>query len=413
MLSRKDFIYRSTMSIVPLTVAPAIVRCTENKVDEQDDIWITIRKQFVIANEVINLNNGAVSPQPIPVQQAHAANLQLANTGPSFFMWRKLDQQREPLRKRLATLFGCDAEELAINRNTTEGLNTIIAGLPLQKGDEVILSKYDYPNMLNAWKQRAQRDGIVLKWVELKLPEENAEEITAKYKEALSPATKVVHITHVINWTGQIMPVKQIADLARANGAAVMLDAAHSFAQFDFKLSDFAVDYAATSLHKWLCAPFGTGMLYIRKENISKVWPAFATPEYLANNIRKFESIGTRSFAAEMAINNAIDFHEKIGIQQKEERLRFLKNYWCDQVKHLPKVRFYTSMKNEFSCGMATFTILGFDASTIDTRFMSDFKIHTSVVKVEQLNGIRISPHVYTSLSELDVLVKAIKTLSL
>lgn len=411
MLSRKDFIYRSAMSVLPLSLAPAIVRCSENNVDAPDDAWINMRKQFIVSNEFINLNNGAVSPQPYPVQQAHEANLKLANAGPSYFMWRKLDQQREPLRKRLAALFGCDAEELALNRNTTEGLNSIIAGLPLQRGDEVVLCKYDYPNMLNAWKQREQRDGIVLKWVELKLPEESADEIVAKYKEAITPETKIVHVTHVINWTGQIMPVKQIANLAHANGCEVVLDAAHSFAHIDFKLSDVVVDYAATSLHKWLCAPFGTGMLYIRKEKIKSIWPAFASPDSLTGNIRKFENIGTRSFAAEMAVNSAIDFHEIIGIQKKEERLRYLKNYWCEQVKSLPKIHFYSSMKKEYCSGMATFGIQGMDASQIDTRLMNEFKIHASVVKVEQLNGIRISPHVYTSLSELDILVKAIKTI--
>ncbi len=409
MLSRKDFIYRSTMGVLPLALSPAILRSSESNVDSPDDVWGNIRKQFILSSEMINLNNGAVSPQPLSVQQTHEANLKLANEGPSYFMWRKLDQQREPLRKRLATLFGCDVEELAINRNTTEGLNSIIAGLPLRKGDEVVLSKYDYPNMLNAWKQRAQRDGIVLKWVELKVPEDDNESIVAKYKEAITPTTKIVHVTHVINWTGQIMPVQQIADIAHANGAEVILDAAHSFAHIDFKLSDFAVDYAATSLHKWLCAPFGTGMMYIRKDKINTIWPAFASPVSLTNNIRKFENIGARSFAAEMAINSAIDFHEKMGIQQKEERLRYLKNYWCDHIKDLPKVHFYTSLKSEYSCGMATFGIKGMDASQIDTRLMHDFKIHASVVNIEQVNGIRISPHVYTTTNELDILIKAIK----
>lgn len=411
MLSRKDFIYRSALSVIPLSLTPTFVRASERFVESVGDIWANIRQQFLHSDEIINLNNGAVSPQPLSVQEVHVMNLKMANAGPSYFMWRKLDQQREPLRQRLAELLGCDTEELAINRNTTEGLNTIIAGLPLKKGDEVVLSRYDYPNMINAWKQRESRDGVVLKWVDLRLPNESEDQIVSVYKSAISPKTKLVHITHMVNWTGQIMPVKRLSELAHKLGCEVLLDAAHSFAHVNFKVHDFDVDYAATSLHKWLCAPFGTGIIYIKKEKISTVWPAFSAPDPQSSNIRKFENIGTRSYAAEMAINSAIDFHEKIGAAEKEDRLRGLKNYWCEQVLDNPKLHLHTSLKDEFSCGMATFSIEGKDATEIESRLMKDFKIHSSVVKIEGINGIRISPHVYTAKAELDILIRAIRKL--
>jgi len=365
----------------------------------------------MISTDLINLNNGGVSPQPLPVQKAHEENLKLCNNGPSFFMWRLLDKQREPLRQRLAEMFGCEPEELAINRNTTEGLNTIIAGLPLKAGDEVVLSKYDYPNMMNAWKQRATRDGIVLKWVDLQLPEENEDAIVAKYKAAITSRTKLVHITHILNWTGQLLPAKKIADSAHQAGAEAMLDASHSFAQIEFKLNDLNVDYAATSLHKWLCAPFGVGLLFIKKEKIAQVWPAFSAPLPEADNIGKFECIGTRSFAAEMAAGAALDFHDQIGTTRKIERLRYLKNYWCNAVVNLPKVTLYTSLRDEFSAGIATFAIADKDPSDIENYLLQTHKIHTSVVKHEALNGVRVSPHVYTSTHELDLLIKGIKSL--
>jgi selenocysteine lyase/cysteine desulfurase len=282
----------------------------------------------------------------------------------------------------------------------------------LKAGDEVVLSKYDYPNMMNAWKQRATRDGIVLKWVDLQLPEEDEDTIVAKFKAAITSRTKLVHITHILNWTGQILPAKKIAAVAHQAGAEVLLDASHSFVHIDYKLSDLDVDYAAASLHKWLCAPFGTGIMYIRKEKIAKVWPAFSAPLPEADNIGKFECIGTRSFAAEMAAAAALDFHENIGMNRKTERLRFLKNYWCNAIKDLPKVKLYTSLRDEFSAGIATFGIAGKDAGEIENYLLKQYNIHTSVVKHEALNGVRVSPHVYTSTAELDLLIKGIKELA-
>jgi selenocysteine lyase/cysteine desulfurase len=412
MLSRKNFIYTSAFGVLPLAVTPALLRCSSALPPQDEDFWQHIRSQFVFSNGLINLNNGGVSPQPLMVQKAHEENLKLSNSGPSYFMWRQLDKQREPLRQRLADMFGCMSAELAINRNTTEGLNTIIAGLPLKAGDEVVLSKYDYPNMINAWKQRATRDGIVLKWVDLQLPEEDEDSLVAKYKAAISPRTKLVHITHIINWTGQILPVKKIALVAHEAGVEVLLDAAHSFAHIDFKLKEWSIDYAAASLHKWLCAPFGTGILFVKKDKIAKVWPAFSAPLPEADNIGKFECIGTRSFAAEMAANAALDFHDSIGIERKTERLRYLKNYWCKAVNHLPNVKLYTSLRDEFSAGISTFAIEGKEPAVIETYLLNTYNIHTSIVKHETLNGIRISPHVYTSTSELDLLIKGIKELA-
>lgn len=380
-------------------------------VASDEEFWTHIRKQYS-HGDIINLNNGGVSPQPKPVQEAHIKNYEFCNQAPSYYMWRVLDKEREPLREKLAEISGVSAEEIAINRNTTEGLNTIIFGLKLKASDEVVLSKYDYPNMMNAWKQRESRDGIKLNWVDLTMPEEDDDAIVKKYEAAITPNTKIVHITHVMNWTGQIMPARKIADMAHARGCEVIVDGSHSFAHINYKITDLDCDYYATSLHKWMCAPFGTGFMYIRKEKIGKVWALLSAPFPDATNIGKFEAIGTRSFAAEMAVKSAIEFQEIIGNERKEARLRYLKDYWTGKVASVPGIKFYTSLKPAYSCAIATFAIAGIKSTDVAIKLFDKWKIHTSAMDHEGVNGVRITPHVYTSLKELDTLVAAIKEIA-
>ncbi len=379
---------------------------------QDEDFWSYIREQYTTSPNVINLNNGGVSPQPKPVQEAHIRFYQYCNEAPSYYMWRILDQGREPLRAKIADMAGCLPEEIAINRNTTEGLNTIIFGLNLKAGDEIVLSKYDYPNMMNAWKQREKRDGIKLNWIELNAPEENDDYIVAKYEAAITERTRIVHITHMINWTGQLVPARKIADMAHRKGCEVILDASHTFAHIDYKIPDTGCDYYATSLHKWLCAPFGTGFMYIRKEKIKNVWALLSAPKPDADNIGKFESLGTRSFAAEMSIGNAIDFQTMVGTKRKEERLRYLKNYWCKKAIGISKFKLYTSLKDDYSCAIATFNIEGRKPEDVSNALFEKKKIHTTAINHEQVVGVRITPHVYTSLYELDKLLEGIKEIA-
>lgn len=413
-MERKTFLKSSLLlsAAAPLIFEhiemPSIVNAQENN-DEK--FWQNIREQFSLSSEIINLNNGAVSPQPYVVQEAHIRNYRYSNLAPSYFMWRKLDEQREPLRQRLAGFCGVSNEEIAFNRNTTEGLNTIIFGLDLKAGDEVVLSKFDYPNMLNAWKQREARDGIKLNWVDLNFPEEDEDLLIKKYVSAITPRTKIVHLTHMMNWTGQVIPVAQIARIAHQKGCEVIVDGAHSFAHLDFKISDLDCDYFASSFHKWLCAPFGTGFMFVKKEKIEKVWSLLSSYEPKGSNIRKFETLGTRSFAAEMAVGAALDFHLAIGNKRKENRLRELKNYWAKQAAQLPNIKLLTSLRDQFSCGLATFEVASKRADEVVNFLMQNGKLHTTTVMHEGLNGVRISPHVYTSFDELDLLVETIKKL--
>jgi selenocysteine lyase/cysteine desulfurase len=323
-------------------------------------------------------------------------------------MWQILDKGREPLRQKLAQLAGTSKEELAINRNATEALTTVTWGLTLSKGDEIIMTKQDYPNMIHAWKQKELREGIKIKWLNFTLPIENEEQVVKAFADATTSRTKIWHITHMINWTGQIMPVKKLCEEARKRNIISIVDGAHTFAHMDFKIADFNPDYYGTSLHKWLSAPFGTGMLYVKKENIAGLWPIFPNDKPKSPDIRKFETLGTRSFAPEQAIGQAIDFHLAIGSKRKEERLRFLKNYWCEKIKTNSRIKLLVSLKPEYSCALGNFAIDGIDPETVASRLFSEFQIHTVAIKWENISGIRVTPHVYTSTRDLDRFVEAV-----
>jgi selenocysteine lyase/cysteine desulfurase len=377
-----------------------------------NDFWAWVQQQYTVSPNIINLNNGGVSPAPKPVQDTFERYNRFCNEAPSYYMWRILDQGREALRADLAGLAGCEAGEIAINRNTTEAMDNIMYGLNLQKGDEVVLTKQDYPNVINLWKMLEQRDGIKLNWVNLELPMEDEEALAQKYIDAFTDRTKVVNVTHIINWIGQIIPVKKIAAEAHRRGIDVLVDGAHSFALLDFKIPDLDCDYFATSLHKWMGAPFGSGLLYVKKEKISSIYPIYPDEQYLGGEIQKFERMGTRNFASEMAIGSALDFHYLIGSQRKEARLRYLKNYWMERVKEIPGVHLHTSFKPEFSCVIGLFSIDGYEPGEIDAYLFQNHKLHTVSIVWENISGVRVTPNVYTLERDLDKLVDAITELA-
>lgn len=421
MKNRRDFLQFSANAAAAFSIGKALPKLDATRqfdrirnlgTDNDEQFWQEIRNAWSVSSSVINLNNGGVSPAPRIVQEAQEAYNRLNNEAPSYYMWRILDQGREPLRQNLADLAGCLADEIAINRNASEALETIIFGLPLERGDEVVVTKLDYPNMMNAWKQRESRDGIVLKWVELDVPMEDNSLIVNRFVEKFSPKTKLVHITHVINWTGQVLPARAIADAAHARGIEVLVDGAHSFAQLDYKIAELSCDYFGTSLHKWLCAPIGSGMLFIKKDKIAKIWPHFAAEKPDSGDIRKFEALGTRSFAIEQAIGKAIDMQLLIGAERKRERLFFLKNYWAEQAARIPGVRVHTSFKKEFSGAIGLVSVDGKKPEELDSFLFSEAKIHTVGINWEQVHGVRVTPHVYTQLRELDKLVLTIKKFS-
>jgi selenocysteine lyase/cysteine desulfurase len=380
--------------------------------EKEEDFWTYVSQSYTVNPNIINLNNGGVSPSPKIVQDAVTRYNTMTNEGPSYYMWRILDQGREPLRRNLAQLAGCDPEEIAINRNATEALNTVIFGLHLEKEDEVIGTKQDYPNMIQAWKQRSLRDGIIYKQISFDFPIEDDDEIVSAFEKAVTAKTKVIHITHIINWVGQILPVKKICLMAKKYNIATIVDGAHSFGLLDFAIPELQCDYFGTSLHKFLSAPIGSGMLWIKKEKISIVWPLLCNDKPQSDDIRKFETLGTRSFPIEQGIGEALHFHNHIGSKRKEERIRFLKNYWANQVKDIKGVKLHTSLKDKYSCAICGISIEGKTPAETEQFLFEKYKIHTVSIVWENISCVRITPHVYTRISDLDILVEAIKTLT-
>jgi selenocysteine lyase/cysteine desulfurase len=381
---------------------------TADQLTTDEDFWYYMQQAFTVSPNLINLNNGGVSPAPKTVQDAVKRYYDLTNEAPSYYMWRVLDTGRESLRANLAGMAGCSKDEISMNRNSTEGLETIIFGIPLKAGDEVVVAKQDYIHVVHAWKQRALRDGIRINWVDLALPSEDESYLVSQYVKAFTPRTKVVTITHVINWNGQILPVRKIADEAKKRGIDVLVDGAHSFAHFDFRIPDLNADYFATSLHKWLYAPIGSGMLYVRKEKIAPIYPLFGADKPGEDDIRKFEHLGTRPFYIEEAIGKAIEFNDMIGIDRKQKRLHYLKNYWMERVKDIPKVVLSTSMDPRWGCAIGMVSVAGKPPGELDSFLFAKYRIHTTTIIWEGVSGVRVTPNVYTTTKQLDLLVQAI-----
>jgi len=372
----------------------------------EEDFWEWVRFQFPRHPTILNLNNGGVSPHPRPVQEALWRLESAANELPAYIMWRVQDR-KEPLRQRLAQLAGADPEEIAIVRNSTEALETVIFGLDLRRGDEVIAAESDYPSMVAAWKQREERDGIKVRWIRLPIPTDDEEALTRAYLDAITPRTRVIHITHLINWTGQVVPPTRICIEARRKGIFTIVDAAHSFAHLVYRFSDLGCDALGVSLHKWLCAPFGTGLLYVRKEKIREVWPLFAAPpDRKSDDIRKFEHLGTRSIPTEQAILAAIDFHEAIGARRKYDRLTTLRRYWLQKALHIPGIQSLTP--DTLAGGLATIQVEGWEPNKLADHLLEKHQILTTAIDWMGIRGLRITPHIYTRFSELDRLVEAL-----
>ena len=390
----------------------AVQHLSADVIAADEDYWSVIQQAYTVNSNFVNLNNGGVSPSPRIVQEAVERYNQLTNQGPSYYMWRILDQGREPLRYKLAEMAGCNTEEIAINRNATEALNTVIFGLDLKAGDEVIGTKQDYPNMIQAWKQREMREGIVYKQLNFQFPIENDAEIVKAFENAITPKTKIIHITHIINWIGQILPARKIADMAKSHGIEVIVDGAHSFGLLDYAIPDLNCDYFGTSLHKFLSAPIGSGMLWIKKEKIGKIWPLLCNGDPKGTDIRKFETLGTRSFPIEQGIGEAVNFQMAIGGKRKEDRIRYLKNYWAKKVAEVPKVKIHTSFKPEYACAICGVSIDGMTPGELDSALFNTYKIHTVGIVWENISCVRITPHVYTRIQDLDKLVKAITELA-
>src|SRR6186997_3218518 len=380
----------------------SIAHLTPEQAAMDEDYWSVIQNSFSVTRGIINLNNGGVSPSPRIVTEAFVRYTWQQEDATAYTMWQLLEPQSETIRTGLAEVFGCDREEIAITRNASESLENLLMGMDFKSGDEILTTTQDYPRMLTTLHQREKRENLKLKLIQVPIPPKNLSEITTAFEKGITDRTRLILISHMINITGQITPVKAVCDLARARGIEIIVDGAHSFAQFYFKQSDLRCDYFGTSLHKWLYAPKGTGMLYVKRDKIEKLWPLMAAESKQASDIRKFEEIGTHSAAPKLAIGEALLFHSGIGGKRKEARLRYLSRYWMNRLKDVPKIRFNTSFDPNQSCAIGNVHVDGTNPEAVTKYLFDKHRIFTTPIMHEEFQGIRVTPNVYTTLSELD-----------
>ena len=365
--------------------------------------WSQIAGAFDNDDTLINLNNGGCSPTPSHVLEAMIRDLKFSNEIPVHHMWNVLEPRIESVRRELAAEFGCDPEEMAITRNASEAMETLTLGIDLKAGDEVVLTNQNYGRMITTWEQRARRDGIVLKQISFPVPPPSPQDIVERFRRAVTPRTRVIEITHITNLTGQILPVRELVRMARERNIEVFVDGAHAFAHFPFKRDDLDCDYYGTSLHKWLLAPIGTGFLYVRKAKQKKIWPLMAAPEKMDADIRKYEEIGTHPAANHNAIAGAIAFHRSIGAERKSARLRVLRDRWARRLMAAdPRVKVLTPLNNTDSCGIGLIHVEGVDTNKLQAHLWEKHRIMTTPIVHPEFNGLRITPNVYTTLSEID-----------
>lgn len=379
-----------------------VAHLTPEQAAADEDFWAVIQQSFSITRGIVNLNNGGVSPSPRIVTEAFVRYTWQQEDATAYTMWQLLEPQSETIRAGLAEMFGCSAEEIAITRNASESLEILLMGMDLKSGDEIVTTTQDYPRMITTLKQREMREGLKLIQIKVPIAPTDFNDLVTPFEKAITPKTKLILMSHMINLTGQIMPMKRVCDMARARGIETIVDGAHSFSQFDFKRDDIGCDYFGTSLHKWTYAPKGTGMLYVKRDKIPKVWALMASENKNRADIRKFEEIGTHSAAMRLAIGEAAMYNRAIGAKRKEARLRFLARHWMNRLKANPKIGFNTSFDDAQSCAIGNFKIDGVDPVAVGGYLMSKHKIFTTPIVHDEFKGIRITPNLYTTLWELD-----------
>jgi selenocysteine lyase/cysteine desulfurase len=401
--------------LAEVTAAGAAVAGRDPEEVAADELyWREIQEAFTLDRTISNLNNGNSCPAPRVVHEAFKRYADISNQAPVYYRGL-IERNMETIRRKLAAEFGADPEEIAITRNASESLQIAQDGLDLKPGDEILTTHQDYPRMLTTWDQRQRRDGIKVTRIQFPVPT-TQDDLYQRLESAVTPRTKVLHICHVTNITGQLFPVQRLCRMARQRGMVSIVDAAHSVAHFPFKLSELECDYAGTSLHKWLLAPHGTGLLYVRRDRIASTWPLQAATERQTNDVRKFEQVGTQSVAAKAAIGEALAFHQAIGGANKAARLRYLTQRWANQLTDVPRIKIYTSLAKGQSWGVAYVGIDGIQARALNDFLWNKYRIIGQAMTggpypAQQFDhqGTRITPNVYTTLEEIDTFVAAMK----
>jgi selenocysteine lyase/cysteine desulfurase len=371
-------------------------------VAKNEDFWRAVQEAFNLDARYIALNGGANNSAPRMVHEAFERYASFVNGAPLTNQPIVLGPLKETLRARVAGLAGCSADEIAFTRNATEALNIVIRGLELHAGDEVLVTALEYDTILNAWRQRAQRDGIVVRTIPVPTPVAAKDDVASAFERAIGARTRAIMLSHIVDSTGEILPVQRVARIAQPRGIQVLVDGALGFGQIGFDLGELGCDYYGTSLHKWLYAPLGTGFLYVKRERIASLWPLFGAANPRSDDIRKLESVGRQPVAALAAVGQALDFHESLGVERIRARLQFLKRRWTDRLSREPNVRFHSPLDAERSCATALVEIQGIDSRQLYTHLLEKHRIQAWPIVRQEFQGLWVAPHLFTRVADID-----------
>jgi selenocysteine lyase/cysteine desulfurase len=415
-MHKRDFLRTLGGAAIGFALSPAerqlLAATPPADLARREDFWSELRARYVVPTEFIHLEHGYYSMQSQPVLERYLQHIREVNAVSSRYMRTVQYPNKERVQGKLAALAGCSPRELIITRNTTESLDTVISGFDWKPGDEAVMSVHDYGAMLDQFSLMARRWGITNTRVTVPLDPASDDEVVQVYANAITPRTKLLMVCHMINITGQVLPVRKICDMAHARGVPVMVDGAHAFAQLDFRIPDLDCDFYGASLHKWLGTPLGAGILYVKPSAVEKLWPLYGDEGYAATDIRKLNHTGTHPVATDLAIEDAIAFHESIGIQRKEERLRWLQQYWTTKVRGVPRIKVFTPRDPARTGAIANVGIEGMKPGDLATALMEKYRIFTVAINTAGVTGVRVTPQLFTTTQELDALVRALTELA-
>ena len=382
-------------------------------IDNEDELWKTVRSHYTLKDEYANLESGYYNIIPNPILEHFINHVKHVNIEGSFYMRNDLNKNKDRVTSELANIVGSSPDQIAITRNATESLDLVISGFPWKKGDEAIYAKQDYGTMKEMFEQISDRYGVVNKIISIPNHPKNDEEIVSLYESQITSKTKLIMVCHMINITGQILPVKKICEMAHSYGVEVMVDGAHCVGHFDFSIDDFNCDYYGSSLHKWLATPLGAGLLYVNKNKTHRIWPLLANGNTNKSDIKRLNHIGTHPVHTDLAISNSIDYLKWIGMERKEKRMRFLQRYWSDKLRNVNNVIVNTPIDIDRSCGIGNVGLTNMSPSKMEDLLFEKYKIFTVAIDYANVKGCRISPNIFTTTKELDTFVDAVKELSL
>lgn len=381
--------------------------------NKDEDYWRKVAGMYHQNVKFINLESGYFSPSPESVKDYWVNFVNEINESPSYYMRTRQNEMREKVREKLANYAGVAKDELVLTRNTTESMNIIIQGIKLEEGDEILRTNLEYPNMIQALDMRERRFGTKVRIVDVPIHPISQDEIVEKVIGAVNKKTKVILISHMVFLNGQVFPVKEVCKKAREMGIETIVDGAHSFSHVDMDVSEIGCDYYASSLHKWLGAPLGNGLLYVKKGNAERLWPLYGDTAYEDDNIMKLEHLGTRPCSDQNGIIPAVDFNLEIGKVEKSKRLKFLQMRWATELKDHKNIILNTPLGQGQSFGIANVGVKSLQPSELADKLFDEHDIFTVPIDDERgIRGIRVSPNLYSTTEDIDKFIEAMLTIA-